>query len=274
MGEIVSEKLEEIAADNGNVTRNSVEMMFQSQFSSFKEKLESGIKKSVRDSIVESGLSVRSNSNRSNETNDHAATTRSNDSFTLFNYSNRFFHVPEDFIFPEEVKRKRAWRFWLLGMDFKGSSSIRPFRKLKPSMLPTKELKVQYNNEWKPILSKMEKVPGLIIPNDLQEISNAFLDHSFSQASDYLKTNVCSFIWTKGLNHETWTIGTWSTKTLPNQIRKYGSDQDKASLPAPTHHNRPHQEKRTLQRKNSSRSRRKRQQPEPSPPTAIPPTVN
>ena len=118
-----------------------------------KEKLGSGIKKSVRDSIEESGLAINSIPSGSNKTSHHAETNNSNESFTLYNYSNRFFHVPEDFIFPEEVKRKRAWRFWLLGMDFKGSNRIRPFRKLKPSMLPNKELKTQFNNEWKPIMT-------------------------------------------------------------------------------------------------------------------------
>ena len=144
-------------------------------------------------------------------------------------------------------------------MDFNGSICIRPFRKLKPSMLPSKELKTQYNNEWKPIMLKMEGTPDLHIPKDVQEISNAFIENSYAQATNHLKQHICSYIWTKGYNHEAWTIGTWSTKTLPNQIRKHGSEEDKSSLPPPTHRNRPHPQKRTLQRKDTPRSIRKRQ---------------
>ena len=254
MGQMVSEKLEAIAADNGTLTRNSVKEILASEFGTFKQVLETEIKKSVRDTI--GGLShLGARSNQDMRSDLQVAST--NDEFTLFSYSGRFFHVPSDFVFPEDVKRMRAWRFWLLGIDFKGTTRIRPFRKLQPSLLPTKELKTQYRNEWKPILSKMEKAPGLTIPNNVNEITNAFVDLSFVQATNHLKTNLCSFIWTKQLNHETWTVGTWSTKTLPNQIRRHGTDKDKESLPPPTHRNQPHREKRTLQRIQTERSLRR-----------------
>ena len=125
MGRIVSEKLEEIAADNGNVTRASVEEIFATQFSSFKDTIENGIKESVRETMAESGLVIPQNRiqiQRKENRND--ITSNINDSFTLFNYNGRFYHVPEDFNFPEKVKRNRGWMFWLLGMDFKGSASI------------------------------------------------------------------------------------------------------------------------------------------------------
>ena len=150
------------------------------------------------------------------------------------------------------------WRFWLLGMDFKGQHRIRPFRKLETAMIPNKDIKNQFNNEWRPIMRKMENTPGLEIPADINEITSAFVDLSYHQATEHLKANICSFIWSKGLKHETWTVGTWSTKTLPNQIRKYGSDRDKSNLPAPKHQNRPHQRKRTLIRKDTQRTIRRR----------------
>ena len=143
-------------------------------------------------------------------------------------------------------------------MVYLGETRIQPFRKFQTKLLPNKELKTQYNNEWKPILSKMERIPGLMIPDDVGQISNAFINQSFNQATEYLKGNVCGFIWTKYQNHETWTVGTWSTKTLPNQIRKFGTEQDKASLPIPTHHNRPHREKRTVQRRETDRIQRRK----------------
>ena len=176
--------------------------------------------------------------------------------FTLFSYSGKFHQVPRNFIFPEDVTRFRAWRLWLVGMDYLGKTRIRPFRKFQTKLLPNKELKTQYNNEWKPIL---ERTPGLIIPDDVRQISNALINLSFNQATEYLQGNVCGFIWTKYRNHETWTVGTWSTKTLPNQIRKFGTEQDKASLPIPTYHNRPHREKLTVQRRETDRIQRRKQ---------------
>ena len=138
--------------------------------------------------------------------------------FTLFSYSGKFHQVPRNFIFPEDVTRFSAWRLWLVGMDYMGKTRLPPFHKFKTKLLPTKQLKTQYNNEWKPVMTKVEETPGLVIPDDVGQISNAFIDLSFSQATEYLKGNICGFIWTKYRNHEGWTVGTWSTKTLQNQI--------------------------------------------------------
>ena len=58
MGEIVSEKLEAIAADNGTLTRSSVKEILAQEFGAFKE----DIKKSVRDSLgMSSALSIKTN---------------------------------------------------------------------------------------------------------------------------------------------------------------------------------------------------------------------
>ena len=253
MGEIVSEKLEAIAADNGTLTRSSVTEILAKEFGAFKE----DIKKSVRDSLgMSSAMSIESNQEAI--ASEGESTTRDG-AFTLFSYSGKFHQVPRNFIFPEDVTRFRAWRLWLVGMDYLGKTRIRPFRKFQTKLLPNKELKTQYNNEWKPIMSKMERTPGLVIPDDVGQISNAFINLSFNQATEYLKGNVCGFIWTKYRNHEPWTVGTWSTKTLPNQIRKFGTEQDKASLPIPTYHNRPHREKRTVQRRETDRIQRRKQ---------------
>jgi len=171
----------------------------------------------------------------------------------MYSYSGRFFSVPKNFAFPADVKRQRAWTLWLKGMDFLTTHPVRPFRFLKATMLPTPDLKKQFTNEWKPIMLKMEKAAGLKIPLEQKEITAAFIQTSYEAASLHLKENVCSFVWTNKCNHEAWTVGTWSMKTAPNKIRKFGSERDKANLPAQTHHNRPHAQKRTLVRKETAR---------------------
>ena len=67
-------------------------------------------------------------------------------------------------------------------------------RKFQTKLLPNKELKTQYNNEWKPIMLKMERTLGLVIPDDVGQILNAFINLLFNQATEYLKGNVCGFI--------------------------------------------------------------------------------
>ena len=123
-------------------------------------------------------------------------------------------------------------------------------------MLPTKHLKAQYRNEWLPIMQKMQNSPGVVIPNSVEAVSDSFISSSYEIASKYLKENICGFIWKK--KHETWTVGTWSHKTLPNQIQKYGSEKEKSNLPPRTHRNQPHSQKRTLKRTESARKRKVR----------------
>ena len=98
----------------------------------------------------------------------------------------------------------------------------------------------------------------------MNAITSTFIDESYKLATEHLKANVCNFIWSRHLNHENWTVGTWSMKTSPNQIRKFGTNSDVANLPAPTHHNRPHSQKRTLVRKDTERISRKKQRLAPN----------
>ena len=264
LGQIVSDKLEQIAADNGSLTRSSVEGILQSEFSTFKQCMQEEIRETVKYTLTHSGVLPFRRENEGDHQLDCANTQRRS-TFKMYAYSGRMFFVPENFNFPCDVQRKAGWIFWLKGMDFQGKFPVRPFRFLTSSMLPkTKDVKKQYNNEWKPIMTKMEKTPGLVIPNDLNAITSTFIDESYKLATEHLKANVCNFIWSRHLNHENWTVGTWSMKTSPNQIRKFGTNSDVANLPAPTHHNRPHSQKRTLVRKDTERISRKKQRLAPN----------
>ena len=70
--------------------------------------------------------------------------------FQLFLYNGRFWYVPQDFEFPSNVERKRAWTLWTCGMKIL-SNDIRPFSLLKPRMLPGSLQKV-VKNTWQPIM--------------------------------------------------------------------------------------------------------------------------
>ena len=255
MSEIVSEKLEKIAADNGSLTRSAVKNMFEDEFGIFKTAMSTEISTSVAKSLSVLSLPPALNSLGSvGEEQQNNGEAWANGAYKVYSYSGRFFSVPKNFAFPSDVKRQRAWTLWLKGMDFLTKDPVRPFRLLKASMLPTSDLKKQFTNEWKPIMSKMEMTPRLIIPDDPKAITSSFLQSSYDAATLHLKTNVCSFIWTNKSNHEAWTVGSWSTKTAPNKIRKFGAETDKSNLPRETHHNRPHARKRTLVHTNNPSS--------------------
>ena len=132
-----------------------------------------------------------------------------NAKYKMYSYSGRSFSVPENFAFPADVKRQRAWTLWLKEMDFLTIHPVRSFRFLKATMLSILDPKKQFTNEWKPIMTKMEKTPGLKIPSEQNEITAAFIQTSYEAATLHLKENICSFVWTNKCNHEAWTVGTW-----------------------------------------------------------------
>ena len=84
MGEIVSEKLEAITADNGTLIRSSVTEILAKGFDACKE----DIKRSVRDSLgMSSAMFIESN--QEVIAPEGESTTRDG-AFTLFSYSGKF----------------------------------------------------------------------------------------------------------------------------------------------------------------------------------------
>lgn len=90
--------------------------------------------------------------------------------------------------------RLHAWRYWLKGMVFVvGSQQYRskPFRKLTGRDLHSKQLKDDFKVNWKPILTKMEKAPGLTIPSR-NNIDNTFIQTMESTREQaYLQWRSC-----------------------------------------------------------------------------------
>jgi hypothetical protein len=171
--------------------------------------------------------------------------------YTLWSYAGKFWHVPDDFALPAKTKRKRAWELWICGMELEDGKKIRPFRFMKPSFLPKKH-RVKFKTEWQPIMKKMEKAPGLVLPEIgcYDAPTSSIIEMSYTVATNHLMTNVCSFLWQdKKKIIENWSVASWSCYTQPNYIKKYGNAHDRANLPEETRYNAPHKTRRTLKRK-------------------------
>ena len=94
-------------------------------------------------------------------------------SANLFRYNNRFYDVPENFKFPERIKLRDALNMWLLGQSSSadGSFKIKPFKKIKASILPTKKLQNIYRLQWKPLFFHLDKIDDINIPHDSQTLT-------------------------------------------------------------------------------------------------------
>ena len=166
-------------------------------------------------------------------------------------YKFRFWDVPESFCFPQEVTRIQGWRMWLKGYIFASPAperkmyKIKPFRHFGTPDFESESLKKDFKNKWNPIFKKMMETPGLNVPARASEITDAFVEESFDRATEFLEDSF-SFLFTEVNREKTraWTIGTWSRKISPSEVRKHGTAADKAKLPEATARNQPHRNNR------------------------------
>ena len=101
--------------------------------------------------------------------------------------------------------------------------------------------------EWQPILRRMEKTPNLPA---LDNVNQILVDSTFDLATDYLKSNVCSFLFLNNKKRiENWTLATWSKCTQYSYIKKNGSAVDISNLPVGKRENIPHTKNRTARKK-------------------------
>ena len=166
-----------------------------------------------------------------------------------FHYKGTNWPIPESFQFPKECKRMHGWRLWLKGsLIVVGSQQykIKPYRKLSGCDLHSKELKNEYKLNWKPFFSRMMEAPGLTIPHHLANIDEAFVQTSYTIATEFLKENY-SYIFKAGDGVVcNYSIATWSSKIKRSEVIKKGTPEDVLHLPPCKAHNKPHQQKRTF----------------------------
>jgi hypothetical protein len=125
-------------------------------------------------------------------------------------YNERFYQVPKDFQFPQP-KLREGLQFWLKGQSVSqnGRSRVRPFRKLTPKNLPSRNLRDTFNMKWKPIFSYLEKGAGLDLPRDTSRMTGDEVEAAYNKCIEYLKKTV-SYCWRKkGGDPLNYTIGTW-----------------------------------------------------------------
>ncbi len=250
MKKIVADKIEEVAETNGQITRPAVERMFDEFGTRFGTHISKKIDDVLR-SVVQISEPGAHGDNRDAINAEIGESTMVRDGFKLWSYDGKFWMVPQGFQLPAKTKRKRAWEFWIAGMTVNGDK-IRPFRHLKPAMLPP-EVKKKFKTEWQPIMRKMENTPDLVIPRDLTKIDSIVIETTFVSSTNYLKSNVCSFLWEKERSIiENWSVASWSTYTQRNYIIKNGNENDIGNLPISTRYNVPHCTKRTLKRKHNT----------------------
>ena len=169
------------------------------------------------------------------------------------------------------MRRRRGWELWLLGMNTPDGKKICPFRLFTGKTVPQSIYK-KIKLEWQPILRKMENTPGMPL---LDDVNQETVDSTFMLATDYLKDNICSFLFKDDKKRiETWMLGTWSKCTQYSHIKKYGTDNDISNLPNETIRNKAHVAKRTVNKRSKDAAvedTNSNEEHQPLPPAASPP---
>lgn len=176
-----------------------------------------------------------------------------------FKYQGSSWPVPESFQFASGMTRLNGWMQWLLGsVHFDGGRSwrLKPYRKFSGRDLHSKALRDVYRAEWKPIFGAMMEAPGLSIPSNRDDIDEAFVQSSYAIATDHLKSRFSYMFRKSAAIVSSYTIGTWSHKTKPSVVRKYGTASDVARLSPTTPRNNPHRTKRTFTQQRRRRVRK------------------
>ena len=110
----------------------------------------------------------------------------------MYCYNSQFWDVPKGFNFQQNPTRKVGWEYWLKGKpnnevlvnNVRKKAAIKPYRKFVDGHLPPKQRNI-HSASWKPIFELMESTPGLIIPNNIDQITSEFIDKSFNDATTY-----------------------------------------------------------------------------------------
>jgi hypothetical protein len=161
------------------------------------------------------------------------STTVNTPSPTQFVYNGAFWFLPESFQFPDGATRYSGWKKWLVGaIHIEGVQRwrIKPYHKLLGKDIPSKVQQKIFKNEWKPIFSKMMEAPGMIVPTNVDNITEDIIHDTYDIATRFLQTQYeYIFVKPEGVT-EAYTLGTWSFKIKPSEVMKHGTDADKARL--------------------------------------------
>jgi hypothetical protein len=138
--------------------------------------------------------------------------------------------------------------------DIRVQAPVRPFRMLKPNMLPSNVRKNFLQLHWMPIFSLMAAAPDLKISPAMDAESISF---SLSVGKHHLKTRSRHVFESDQATPDQWGVSTWSKKVARSSILKHGNAADKANLPVATRHNRPRRNPRNRPLADLRRTRRR-----------------
>lgn len=236
----VSDKIEEIAFENGTVSRASVEKILEERLTAQNSLLVTSFNNRIDEVLASLKTSRGSNADGSlpfysskKSSTVHQVETEMGSPYPLYTYEGRLWQVPCDFHLPPRVDRRKAWELWLCGVTDTNNNVIRPFRLLKPNLLP-KSVRSKFKTEWQPILIKMQEgLPETMqLPKSGKDVDASLISSTFDMATNHLKENVCSFLWeNKGHLINKWSVATWSSSTQRAYIMKHGNMNDVLNLP-------------------------------------------
>jgi hypothetical protein len=237
--EWIHNAIEKNAFNNGNVTYANLSSMLKVQQDSMKDEIDRKL-----DSFL-SSLDNRQSVGRLVEGTVQETSALDNEEMVRRNFhywKGKYWHVPENWSFPDKCLRRRGWELWLIGLpNFHNEDGnlapIMPFRRFNPKFLP-KKIAVKFKTEWRVIYSKMMEGVSENVRN-ANLIDNDAIEKSFQEGTLYLKDQICSYVFTKDKfkNHQNWTVGTWSKRLSREMILMEGSENDIANLPEPSHNN-------------------------------------
>ena len=220
----VSEAVEEKSIQNGHLTADRLKAMFEDYHSSVVTAIDEKISKinchnnntaDVADTaFVADGFAEGEPEKTGNDKN-----------YRLYSFGGKMWHVPKNFIFPNDANISSGWRLWMVGQpayQYKDKSApVRPFRYLNSKFLP-KDVRRTYKLHWLPIFELMCQAPRMNFELPV--------DESFEIGYEYLQQQVTYIFDNPKLNADSWKVSTWSMKVQPSSIMKHGSESDKQRL--------------------------------------------
>lgn len=171
----------------------------------------------------------------------------------LYYYSGRFWAVPKCFRFPQKMRVKAAWSAWVKGLpnhridgeDGDLLAPIKPLRKMQPASMP-KALAIQLMNEIRPVMTLMEKAPGIDLSSkDL--FSDSEINRMFGLAIQHIQSNVAYIF--QSSKWVSWNVSYFCKKLKYTSIMKDGTPDDKLRASASANHKNRPRAKRVPRRK-------------------------
>ena len=249
--QIIENAIEKNAVQNGHVSAASIKQILQDHRQECKDDMNTIVKQ------VDDKLTIFINHSNSHQpiptpldpmfvANTRSDTVNNNNNTIqtkLYCWGGRMYHVPENFKFPDQCLLFNAFNMWLNGLpDLRSADGkitpVMPFRLMQPKCLPSGRIKDRFSQEFLPIMRKLLSTPNLPLDvNSTTIIPHDVVHSAFTVALDYLKTQVSYIFSNPKYKIAGWSVGTWSKRVSTSEIRKFGTDEDKAKLPEETAQN-------------------------------------